>query len=136
MNRVREARAEEKLAVIEIWRACELVKPQNDPSQDFDLALQTETSTVLVLESHSQLIGTVMAGFDGHRGWFYYLAVLPQFQSIGNGQLLVESAEKWLVDQGAPKTMLMVRHTNSKVIAFYEKLGYKLEDTHVMGKRF
>ncbi len=136
MNIVREARTEEKLAVIEIWRACELVKPQNDPSKDFDLAQQTSTSIVLVLESNSQLIGTVMAGFDGHRGWFYYLGVLPEYQSVGNGQLLVESAEQWLVDKGAPKTMLMVRHTNSKVIAFYEKLGYKLEDTHVMGKRF
>lgn len=136
MKTVREATPEDKDSVIELWRACDLVKPQNDPFQDFDLALETATSTILVLEEESQLIGAVMTGFDGHRGWFYYLGVSPQFQNVGNGKLLVEAAEKWLTGQGAPKTMLMVRDTNSKVIAFYEKLGYKVEGTHVLGKRF
>ena len=136
MKTVREARAEDKEAVIAIWRACDLVKPQNDPSHDFDLALQNQTSTILVLAEADQLIGAVMAGFDGHRGWFYYLGVTPQYQSAGNGRLLVESAEAWLAAQGAPKAMLMVRNTNSKVIAFYEKLGYNVEQTHVLGKRF
>jgi ribosomal protein S18 acetylase RimI-like enzyme len=136
VNSVREAKPEDKAEIIEIWRACDLVKPQNDPSDDFDLALQTSTSTIFVLNDSTRMIGAVMAGFDGHRGWFYYLGVLPQFQNGGNGRLLVEAAEQWLTSQGAPKTMLMVRDTNTKVIAFYEKLGYNVEQTRVLGKRF
>ena len=135
MSTVRQATPQDKDAVIAMWRACDLVKPQNDPSLDFDLALRTATSTIFVLEDAEQLLGAVMAGFDGHRGWFYYLGVAPQFQSAGNGRLLVESAEHWLHTQGAPKTMLMVRDTNTEVIAFYEKLGYTLENTRVLGKR-
>lgn len=115
---------------------CGLVKPQNNPFTDFNLALSTSTSTVLVLENSDEIIGAVVVGFDGHRGWFYYLGIKPDYQNSGNGRTLVLAAEEWLIHQGAPKAMLMVRHTNSAVIEFYEKLGYQVEDTSVLGKRF
>lgn len=135
-SRVREAVIGDQDQVISIWESCDLIKPQNDPVTDFQLALNTKDSTVLVLESGTSLIGSVMVGFDGHRGWYYYLGISPEHQSVGNGRLLVEAAENWLISRGAPKAMLMVRNTNSKVIGFYEKLGYSVEDTSVLGKRF
>jgi len=135
MNRIRQATPADKEAVVSIWSACNLVKPQNDPSADFDLALQTPTSTVLVLEDENELLGAVVVGFDGHRAWFYYLGIKPEFQSLGYGRQLVEAVENWASDQGAPKTMLMVRNSNAAVIEFYEKLGYLVEETSVMGKR-
>ena len=135
MNRIRQATPADKEAVISIWSACDLVKPQNDPITDFDLALQTPTSAVLVLEDENELRGAVVVGFDGHRAWFYYLGIKPEFQSLGYGRQRVESVEKWASEQGAPKTMLMVRNSNAAVIAFYEKLGYLVEETSVMGKR-
>jgi ribosomal protein S18 acetylase RimI-like enzyme len=136
MMSIRPANLEDQEAVIKIWVACDLVKPQNDPAQDFLLALKTITSDILVLEGDGGIVGAVMVGFDGHRGWYYYLGVEPELQSVGNGRLLIEAAEKWLQNQGAPKGMLMVRNSNSKVIGFYKKLGYNLEEISVLGKRF
>ena len=136
VNSVRHASTADQSKVIEIWSECGLVKPQNDPVNDFNLALTTATSTVLVLENSGEMIGAVVVGFDGHRGWFYYLGVKPDYQNIGNGRTLVSAVEEWLIQQGAPKAMLMVRHTNSAVIDFYEKLGYQVEATSVLGKRF
>ena len=134
-NRIREAVIGDQDQVISIWNLCELVKPQNDPVRDYQLALETKDSTVLLLESDGSLIGSVVVGFDGHRGWYYYLGITPDHQSAGNGRLLVEAAENWLISRGAPKAMLMVRNSNSKVIGFYEKLGYSVEETSVLGKR-
>ncbi len=135
MSTIRHATPADKEEVVAIWSACDLVKPQNDPFEDFDLALQTKTSTVLVLEENKELRGAVVVGLDGHRSWFYYLAVMPAFQSLGYGHQLVDALESWAIGQGAPKTMLMVRTSNAKVIGFYEKLGYKIEETSVLGKR-
>lgn len=136
MLKIRAASPVDREEVIAIWQACDLVKPQNDPVLDFDLALQTQTSTVLLLEVASEVIGTVMVGFDGHRGWFYYLGIKPEHQNSGNGSALVAAAEDWLEAQGAPKAMLMVRHSNKKVIDFYKRIGYNVEEAFVLGKRF
>ena len=136
MLKIRAASPVDREEVIAIWRACDLVKPQNDPVLDFDLALQTQTATVLLLEVASEVIGTVMVGFDGHRGWFYYLGIRPEHQNSGNGSALVAAAEDWLEAQGAPKAMLMVRHSNKKVIDFYKRIGYNVEEAYVLGKRF
>ena len=136
MLKIRAASPVDREEVIAIWRACDLVKPQNDPVLDFDLALQTQTATVLLLEVASEVIGTVMVGFDGHRGWFYYLGIKPEHQNSGNGSALVAAAEDWLEAQGAPKAMLMVRHSNKKVIDFYKRIGYNVEEAFVLGKRF
>ena len=133
--RIREAVIGDQDQVISIWKLCELVKPQNDPVLDYQLALETKDSAVLVLETENSLVGSVVVGFDGHRGWYYYLGITPEHQSAGNGRLLVEAAENWLISRGAPKAMLMVRNSNSKVIGFYEKLGYSVEETSVLGKR-
>ena len=133
--RIREAVIGDQDQVISIWKLCELVKPQNDPVLDYQLALETKNSAVLVLETENSLIGSVVVGFDGHRGWYYYLGITPDHQSAGNGRRLVEAAENWLISRGAPKAMLMVRNSNSKVIGFYEKLGYSVEETSVLGKR-
>ena len=136
VNSTRHATLADQSKVVAIWSECDLVKPQNDPAVDFNLALSTPTSTVLILENDGLMMGAVIVGFDGHRGWVYYLGVKPDYQNSGNGRTLVSAAEDWLKKQGAPKAMLMVRHTNSAVIEFYEKLGYKVEDTSVLGKRF
>jgi len=136
MTQIREATPDDQNSVIAVWTECELVKPQNNPITDFDLALTTSSSTVLVLEKYGETIGAVMVGFDGHRGWFYYLGVKPEHQNKGFGRQLIEAAEDWLKERGAPKSMLMLRHSNTKVLEFYKKLGYSVEETFVLGKRF
>jgi ribosomal protein S18 acetylase RimI-like enzyme len=75
-----------------------------------------------------------MVGHDGHRGWLYYVAVAPARQRRGLGWRMVEAAEDWLRQRGAPKAQLMIRETNTQVEAFYAKLGYATIPRIVMQK--
>lgn len=131
-------------AVVALWREAGLTRPWNDPDRDFADALVTATSTVLVARAPGDLaagedravVGSVLAGFDGHRGWLYYLAVAPEARGQGLGRELVVAAEAWLAGQGAPKVQLMVRRENADVQAFYAALGYEDADCVVLGRRF
>ena len=75
-----------------------------------------------------------MVGYDGHRGWVYYLAVRAELQRSGLGRALMQSSETWLRERSVPKVNLMVRTTNSAVISFYETLGYQDGEVVVLGK--
>jgi ribosomal protein S18 acetylase RimI-like enzyme len=82
-----------------------------------------------------KIVATVMAGYDGHRGWINYLAVHPDHQHTGIGRNMMDEAEIRLRAAGCPKINLQVRRTNSKMIEFYRKIGYKLDDVVSLGKR-
>lgn len=120
---------------IALWRACELIASHNDPLKDIERKMKVDPDLFLVGDKDGQVIATVMAGYEGHRGWIYYLAVSPQHQGQGIGKVIVLEAEKLLLAKGAPKIDLMVRSTNDKVIGFYQSLGYAAEAVTVMGKR-
>ena len=77
-----------------------------------------------------------MVGFDGHRGWVYYLATAPDDRQQGIGRTLMASAEAWLQERGCPKIQLMVRGDNAQARGFYAALGYELQDVVTIGKRF
>ncbi|MGO4104996.1 GNAT family acetyltransferase [Leifsonia sp. YAF41] len=108
-----------------LWHSAGLTRPWNSPEGDFRRALDGETSTVLGGFDDGCLIGTVMVGHDGHRGWVYYLAVEENRRGQGIGVQLMAAAEDWLRDQGAVKIQLMVRTGNEAVIGFYDRLGYE-----------
>lgn len=120
---------------VALWQACGLTRPWNDPYKDIKRKLQQEPELFLIAEQNGRLLGSVMAGYDGHRGWIYYLAVLPQYQSQGVGKSLVLQAEQQLRSKGCPKIQLMIRHDNSGVQDFYRTLGYEQADVVVLGKR-
>jgi len=130
-----EALAEDRNAAIALWREAGLTRPWNDPVADFDLALVTPTSAVLIARDGGDPVGTVMAGFDGHRGWVYYLAVLEARRRQGIARLLMESAERWLAARGCPKAQLMVRGENAGALGFYAALGYEAQDVFTLGRR-
>ena len=130
-----EARADDAAAVIELWEACGLTRPWNDPRRDFALALDGATSTVLILRQGDILAGSVMVGFDGHRGWIYYLAVAASHAKRGLGRGLSAVAEDWLRARGVPKLMLLVRPENEAVRGFYGALGYEEEPRIIFSKR-
>lgn len=132
---IREATADDAGAVIALWSLCGLTRPWNDPRSDFDRALTTPTSTVLIVTDAERIVGAVMAGFDGHRGWVYYLAVDPQARCAGLGRTLMREAEGWLAGQGAPKLQLMVRADNAEALAFYGALGLETQAVTVLGRR-
>ncbi|GHH72368.1 GNAT family acetyltransferase [Promicromonospora soli] len=120
--------------VVELWRACGLTRPWNDPHVDIAEARAGDTSTVLVARADGRVAASAMAGHDGHRGWLYYVAVAPGLQSSGLGRAAVVAAEAWLVARGARKIQLMVRTTNTDVLGFYERLGYTDQECTVLGR--
>lgn len=122
-------------AVIALWEEAGLTRPWNPPAADLQRALDTPTSTVLGAVIHDRLVGTVMVGHDGHRGWVYYLAVAAAERGSGLGRALMQAAEVWLVARGAVKVQLMVRETNASVTGFYDRLGYTDADVRVLAKR-
>lgn len=129
------ARNTDRDAVIALWRACSLTRPWNDPASDFALAVSGATSDVLMLHEGDALVASVMVGFDGHRGWVYYLGVDPARRRAGLGRRMMEAAEDWLRARGAPKIQLMVRGDNAGAIAFYEALGLERQDVATLGRR-
>lgn len=121
-------------AVIALWRDCGLTRPWNDPARDFALAIEGATSTILLLRDEGGLAASVMAGFDGHRGWVYYLAVAPGRRRQGLGGAMMAAAEAWLRERGAPKIQLMVREDNADALAFYEALGLERQRVVTLGR--
>ncbi len=122
-------------AVIRLWNACGLVRPWNDPKKDIQRKLTTQPELFLVVEKEGVVLGSAMVGYEGHRGWVYYLAVDPSCQGQGIGQALMQQAEHLLMERGCPKIQLLVRSNNSQVLDFYGKLGYETSDVVMLGKR-
>lgn len=122
-------------AVIDLWKKTNLIVPQNDPAEDIRRKLDFQPELFFVGLLNGQIIGSVMAGYEGHRGWLNYLAVSPQYQRRGYGRKLVEKAIKELRKLGCPKVNLNVRKSNASVIGFYERLGFKEDDVISLGMR-
>ena len=121
-------------AVIGLWQACGLTRPWNDPRADFDRSIGAGDSTILLVRESDDLAGSVMVGWDGHRGWVYYLAVAEQFRRIGLGRALMVEAERWLRARGCPKIELMVRDTNMDALRFYEAYGLTVQPVVTLGR--
>ncbi|MDF2562393.1 MAG: family acetyltransferase [Microbacterium sp.] len=124
-------------AVVALWEEAGLTRPWNDPRRDIErkLAVQPEGFLVATDPSGSRVIGSVMAGYDGHRGWLYYLATARSHRGRGVARALVREAERRLEAMGCPKVQLMVREENEGVLAFYDALGYERFTVANTGKR-
>ncbi|MFA5551697.1 MAG: GNAT family acetyltransferase [Trueperaceae bacterium] len=121
--------------IVKLWEECGLVRPWNDPRKDIERKLRVQPELFLVAQDAAAVVGSVMAGFDGHRGWIYYLAVAASHQRRSLGRDLMQQAERLLVELGCPKVNLMVRSTNVAVVGFYRRLGYEQDDVVSLGKR-
>lgn len=122
-------------AVIALWQDAGLTRPWNDPRRDIERARAEQPELLLVAMRDDAVIGTVMAGYDGHRGWLYYLAVATGSRHDGIGKSLVVEAERRLRALGCPKVQLMVRPDNDRVRGFYHALGYEPFEVWATGKR-
>ena len=122
-------------AVIQIWKACNLVVPWNDPERDIQRKMKVRPDLFLVGEIDGKVAATCMAGYEGHRGWVNYLAISPEHRRRGFGRSMMEAAEARLSEAGCPKLNVQIRTTNSDVAEFYRSIGYKTDDVLSMGKR-
>ena len=132
---IRRAGADDRDPVLSLWEACGLTRPWNDAAADFRRAIHGATSDILCLEEGGELVATVMVGDDGHRGWVYYLGVLPDGRRKGFGRMIMAAAEQWLSERDAPKIQLMVRDDNEQAIGFYKALGYEVQPVVTIGRR-
>lgn len=132
---IRAFRSEDEEAVISLWRQCELVRPVNDPRKDIRRKLAVRPDLFLVGVINGRIVASVMAGYDGHRGWLNYLAVAPEYQGKGYGRAIVDEAERLLRGEGCAKINLQVRTNNQRVIEFYRRIGFVADDVLSMGKR-
>ncbi len=133
---VRSYRPDDHESLVSLWdRVFPDDPPRNAPDRMIENKLRVQPELLLVAEDDDgSLVGAVMAGFDGTRGWMYHLAVVPERRSQGIGTTLVRAAEDGLRKLGCPKVNLQVRATNDGVIAFYRSLGYGVEERASLGK--
>ncbi len=133
---IRSARIGDRKDVADLWR---LVFPEapahNRPEDDFDRKMRVQSELFLLAEDKGEILGSVMAGYDGHRGWIYYLAVHPDHRRQGLGRKLTEAAEAGLAKVGCPKVNLQVRSDNEAVASLYRSMGYLDEERLSFGKR-
>ena len=132
---IRPFESRDTASVVGLWEACELTRPWNDPRRDIARKVAVDDGLFLVGEVDGAVVASVMAGYDGHRGWVNYLAVDPARRGHGHGRALMHEAEARLAARGCPKVNLQVRDTNDGVLAFYARLGYVVDAAVSMGKR-
>jgi ribosomal protein S18 acetylase RimI-like enzyme len=128
--------------VVALWHEAGLTRPWNDPYLDIARKRTVQPELFLVAApatpedpGGATVIGTVMAGYDGHRGWLYYLATAESARGRGVARSLVQEAERLLEAMGCPKVQLMVREGNEAVLGFYDALGYERFTVANTGKR-
>lgn len=134
MTLIRAATPADRAATVALWQSCDLTRPWNDPDADFDRALDHDAATILLAEAGRAIVGTIMVGFDGHRGWVYYLGVQPDRRGDGIARDLLDAGCDWLRARGCPKVELMVRDGNPAA-GLYERLDWDLQPVRVFARR-
>ena len=132
---VRPFAESDRTMVVELWRRCDLTRPWNDPDRDIDRKLARDGDLFLVGTVEGAIVATVMAGYDGHRGWVNYLAVDPGPRGERHGATIMRAADERLIALGCPKINLQIRTSNLDAVRFYESLGYSPDDVVSMGRR-
>jgi ribosomal protein S18 acetylase RimI-like enzyme len=132
---VRAYSAHDQRAVIDLWDRCGLLRPWNNPGKDICRKLRANSDWFLVAVVQNKIVGSIMIGYEGHRGWINYLAVDPSLRRQGVGRSLMGQAEELLRKAGCPKINLQVRSANKEAADFYASLGYLQDDVISLGKR-
>ena len=137
---IRDFRPEDEAVLIEMWKLSGIYRRWNDPQRDIARKTENMQKTgfglfLVVQESSGRIIGSVMAGYDGHRGSVNYLAVHPEAQKQGIGRALMAEVESWCESEHCPKINLLVRTDNQAVKAFYARLGYGVDEVSGLSRR-
>jgi ribosomal protein S18 acetylase RimI-like enzyme len=122
-------------AVIDLWNLTDLTHPNNDPSLDIKRKMNDSPWGFLVAMDGKTIIGSIMVGYDGHRGWINYLACHPNHRRHGVAKSLMNEAKKLLIERGCPKINLQVRSGNESAVKFYESIGYLDDNVTSFGLR-
>ena len=132
---IRPFQPADEAAVIALWQRCGLVRPWNDPRKDIRRKRRVQPELFLVGVAGGAVVATAMAGYDGHRGWVYYLGVDPGHRRRSYGRRLLDEVERLLRQLGCPKINLQVRGDNRAAAEFYRRIGFTQDDVISFGKR-
>lgn len=134
MKKIRKFLESDKATLTALWQAVfPDDPPHNEPSLVIEAKLAVDDLIFIAEEEDGEMIGACMAGYDGHRGWLYAVAVSPDQRRNGTGKALVLFAIQALKDLGCKKVNLQIRPTNTEVANFYKSLGFSNEDRLSMG---
>lgn len=130
---IRKFQEKDRDSVVALWKQVfPDDPPHNEPSKVISAKLKVD-DLIFVSEQDQKIVGACMAGYDGHRGWLYAVAVSPEQRRNGTGSQLVKAAIDELKSIGCVKVNLQIRSTNAAVAAFYKSLGFAAEDRLSMG---
>lgn len=133
---IRPYQDKDQAGLIALWRdVFSADAPHNDPQTALDKKLRHDRDLLLVSVMDDEIVGSVMGGYDGHRGWIYTLAVTPSLRRRGIASALMRAIEEKLRQRGCLKVNLQVVESNVEVVALYEELGYHVEARISMGKK-
>jgi len=134
LKKIRKYQESDKATLTALWQAVfPDDPPHNEPSLVIEAKLAVDDLIFIAEEEDGEMIGACMAGYDGHRGWLYAVAVSPDQRRNGTGKALVLFAIQALKDLGCKKVNLQIRPTNTEVANFYKSLGFSTEDRLSMG---
>ena len=122
-------------SVIAVWEKAGLIRSWNNPLLDIQRKTSFQKDLFFVGEFKGDIVATAMFGYEGHRGWLNYFAVLPQYQKQGFGRQMLAHGEKILIEMGCPKLNLQIRTDNKEAIGFYQSAGYVEDAAISFGKR-
>lgn len=131
---IRKYEEKDEEQVVNLWNQCNLIVPQNNPHEDIKKKIEFQPNLFFVGTVNDEVIASIMVGYEGHRGWINYMAVLPEYQNKGYGRQLVDKAIAELKKLGCLKVNLQVRENNKDVIEFYENLGFSNDRVVSLGK--
>ena len=121
--------------VVTLWETVFGYKAaHNSPRLVIDKKLAIDDQLFFVATAEEAVVGTIMAGYDGHRGWIYSVTVATSHRHKGIGSLLVSHAERELTSRGCVKINLQILEENEDAVQFYSSLGYSVEQRISMGK--
>lgn len=132
---IRAYHPSDEAAIIHLWQECGLTRSWNDPRKDIARKLTVQSDLFLVGAVDGVIVGTLMGGYDGHRGWINYLAVSPAHQRRNYATALMRAVERKLLEMGCPKINLLIRSGNVAVKGFYDSLGFHQDEVISLGKR-
>ncbi|GAB2889776.1 GNAT family acetyltransferase [Uliginosibacterium flavum] len=132
---IRPYQIADEAAVIALWQACGLTRVWNNPALDIARKLTVQPELFLVGEIDGEIVASIMAGYEGHRGWVNYLGVAPAQRGKGLARAIMTRVEELLLARGCPKINLQVRADNADALSFYAAIGYGQDAALSLGKR-
>jgi len=132
---IRSFRLGDYIYIKKIWQETGLEQTETESLDALAKQLAWDSELVLIAEDEGKAVGVIVGTIDGSRGYFYRLAVDPQYQGKGYGRKLVEALEKRFREKGVSRIFIMVNQDNTKVLPFYNALGYEIKNYFTLSKK-